>query len=253
MAWQQVGGHPGAVRALDGGARVVKACSTQEAEFYLEAWRDAGAAHARLQECIPKCFAIQIEGRAVWGDAVGGDGSAVVLENLAHGYENANVCDIKLGQLLYDERPGYTTPEKIARMHAKAQQTTSGTLGVRVTGWSVWTDGTSATTGKEPGRAAQTLDDVGRLLTEALCLDDPLHRAAAQTRLLPRIRALQAAMRTVPVQLRGASVLLVVDASAPQRCDARLIDFAHSRFDREPDPGLTLGLATLIRALETYT
>jgi inositol-polyphosphate multikinase len=58
----------------------------------------------------------------------------IVLENVAEGFRKPNILDVKLGTVLYDED---TPPEKRERMEKKARYTTSGEVGIRLTGFQV--------------------------------------------------------------------------------------------------------------------
>lgn len=62
--------------------------------------------------------------------------TAIVLENLEHGFKQPNVLDLKLGSLLYD--PEKTKPEKAERLDKVAAETTSGSLNFRIAGMKVW-------------------------------------------------------------------------------------------------------------------
>jgi len=62
--------------------------------------------------------------------------TAIVLENLEHGFTRPNVLDIKLGAQLCD--PNSTAPEKVARLEKVAADTTSGSLNFRISGMKVW-------------------------------------------------------------------------------------------------------------------
>jgi hypothetical protein len=59
----------------------------------------------------------------------------LVLENLTHRFRKPNVLDIKLGKILYDEQSA--SPKKMEKMKKAAQKTTSGKLGLRLTGFQV--------------------------------------------------------------------------------------------------------------------
>lgn len=61
--------------------------------------------------------------------------TAIVLENLEHGFKQPNVLDLKLGARLYAEG---TKPEKAARLDKVASETTSGSLNFRIAGMKVW-------------------------------------------------------------------------------------------------------------------
>ena len=62
---------------------------------------------------------------------------AIKLENLTHGFVKPNVIDLKLGTQLFDPLDPNLTPDKQARMEAESARTTSGSDGVRLTGFSV--------------------------------------------------------------------------------------------------------------------
>lgn len=263
---RQAAGHPGVVHAYGDGGCIVKRCPLQEAQFYEQVMNGTDAAHRHMQACMPRCLGIRIEGESARGwppfEAVAPN--AVLLENLTHKFVRADVCDIKLGTLLYDERPGYTDDAKVGRMQHKARTTTSGAYGMRVAGWTAWNENEFHAVGKEPGKAARTLDDMAQLMTQALRTDMPVRRRAIVRKLLPQVRELKTHVAQVPAQLRSASVLVVAegdtaaleaaqDTPAPV-CDVRLIDFAHSRWSPAEgvDLGIQRGLATLVQILELW-
>lgn len=61
--------------------------------------------------------------------------TAIVLENLEHGFTHPNVLDLKLGSRLYADG---TSPEKAERLDKVAAETTSGSLNFRIAGMKVW-------------------------------------------------------------------------------------------------------------------
>jgi inositol-polyphosphate multikinase len=61
--------------------------------------------------------------------------TAIVLENLEHGFKHANVLDLKLGARLYEDG---TSAEKAARLDKVASETTTGSLNFRIAGMKVW-------------------------------------------------------------------------------------------------------------------
>jgi len=90
---------------------------------------DATAAHEGLEP-----------GRAQGGDQPTHGGkisteTAIVLENLEHGFKHANVLDLKLGARLYADG---TSAEKAARLDKVASETTSRALNFRIAGMKVW-------------------------------------------------------------------------------------------------------------------
>jgi 1D-myo-inositol-tetrakisphosphate 5-kinase/inositol-polyphosphate multikinase len=60
----------------------------------------------------------------------------IVLENVTEGFRKPNILDVKLGTVLYDEE---APPEKRERAEKKARYTTSGDVGIRLTGFQVRT------------------------------------------------------------------------------------------------------------------
>lgn len=264
---RQAAGHPGVLLAAADDARVVKRCPAQEAQFYEEVNMGREEAHQLMRECMPRCFGIRVDGASLsgWPPLEADAANAVLLEDLTHPFVRADVCDIKLGTLLYDERPGYTDAAKIGRMQHKARTTTSGEYGMRVAGWATWEGEHCRSVGKEPGKAARTMDDIAQLLMQALRTQSEVRRRAVARHLLPLVQALQARVARVPAQLRSTSVLVVVEGdeaalcraldTQAKVCDVRLIDFAHSRWSpaEGPDCGIQLGLSTLARVLELWT
>jgi 1D-myo-inositol-tetrakisphosphate 5-kinase/inositol-polyphosphate multikinase len=62
-------------------------------------------------------------------------GLAIVLENVAHGFKHPNILDIKLGARLWaDDAPA----AKRQKLDDASRQTTSGSLGFRIAGMSIW-------------------------------------------------------------------------------------------------------------------
>lgn len=251
----QVGGHPGTVQ--EQGAWVVKQCLRTEAEFYHSMWTEEHPTHVALRAWLPRCVGVADE-HGAWLPGWPADPGLlrpapgawyVYMENVTAPFEHANVCDVKLGTVLYNEQAQHITREKIARMQDKARTTTSGTLGLRVCGWCVWNAERHAfdQVGKEPGKAARSHADLVEVMAEALAVRHEGRAALVRERLVPRLEALRAALCAIPVQLRSVSVLLVVEGgdAAPQ-LDVRLVDVAHAYWASTHDVGVELGLGTLI-------
>ena len=145
----QVAGHPEGVQSLEGGRLVVKACLPRELQFYNEVKQAVGgktALEARQVELLDRLLRVMPECYGSWNEYLGrqsgaptestsaGDAPRIVLENLTSGYDKPNVCDIKLGTQLWDED---ASEEKRQRMEKAAANTTSGSHGIRLTGWQV--------------------------------------------------------------------------------------------------------------------
>ncbi|CUS22100.1 LAQU0S04e08218g1_1 [Lachancea quebecensis] len=69
----------------------------------------------------------------------------IVLENLLHGYKSPNILDVKLGKTLYDDS---ASDDKKLRLRKVSQETTSGSLGLRICGMKL-----------QESAAASTLDE----------------------------------------------------------------------------------------------
>ena len=253
----QVGGHPDTVHEQD--AYIVKECTDTEALFYHETHSMDHPHASALRAWMPQCYGIADE-HGEWLEgwprvplkAMCGTYS-VTLENLVRPFCRANVCDIKIGTVLYNEANPRLSAEKRERMQRKAQETTSGSHGLRVTGYCSWDAHAQSfyTSGKVPGRAARTTDDLQRLLEAAWHVSPEVLRA----HLVPRIKHLCACLAPVPVSLCSASVLVVMEGDETARqerlahdepiFDVRLIDFTHSRWCDQPDQGVLRGLYTL--------
>ena len=155
----QVAGHDG-VLSDENGFVIIKPCTENEIGFYEKCLKDV----PRLLDCIPAFMgtlelntpetiasmspevAAQIPEALVThlDPAYSPPNSvyerAVVLENLAYGYSKPCILDLKLGA---DLTGADAAPEKRARLEKVSKTTTSGTLGVRVTGMRVWNSVTS--------------------------------------------------------------------------------------------------------------
>lgn len=144
----QVAGHPDGVQSLEGGRLVVKACLPRELEFYAKVKQAAAGLtglESRQVELLGRLLKTMPECHGSWQEYTGSQTAAstskdesarIVMENLTYGYEKPNVCDIKLGTQLWDEE---ASEEKRQRMEKAAASTTSGSHGIRLTGWQVRT------------------------------------------------------------------------------------------------------------------
>lgn len=86
-----------------------------------------------LDEALAKLAQIPMVGSSAeqhtWG---------LLLSNVAQGMRWPHTMDIKLGHVLYDDRPGRAKADKVSRMQVASATSTSGTHGVRLTGWQHW-------------------------------------------------------------------------------------------------------------------
>ncbi|SPO24175.1 related to ARG82 - dual-specificity inositol polyphosphate kinase required for regulation of phosphate-and nitrogen-responsive genes [Ustilago trichophora] len=260
----QVAGHPDGVQSLEGGRLVVKACLPRELQFYDEV-KQAVAGNAKLEarqvELLVRLLKIMPECHGSWDQYLGGqsspteptkeadDSPRIVMENLTFGYEKPNVCDIKLGTQLWDED---ATEEKRQRMEKAAAATTSGSHGIRLTGWQTYDVETKSyhsvpkTFGKtikaehlelgmrmllacpQEGDAehAETALVGTSLSVDALSfrlpsLPDELVEKALREHLVKDLEEIHAIFSEVEVRMRGASLLLVYEGE-PSRLSQTL-------------------------------
>ncbi|KAI0304152.1 hypothetical protein BC826DRAFT_981787 [Russula brevipes] len=144
----QVGGHKNGVQVIGDGALIVKAVVPLELQFYQSTL--ANPALAALRQWVPTHIGmLRLEGQNTAEGFSSVEGipenerdkySPSFLENVVHGFRKPNILDIKLGTLLYDED---APPEKKAKMEAKTRNTTSGEVGIRLTGFQVFGNKTS--------------------------------------------------------------------------------------------------------------
>lgn len=150
-------GHDG-VLSDESGELVIKPCTLSEIEFYQESLQN----HPIFYELMPTFMGTlslgspaslpdvtaaapesgtaelsqdQKDKTLLHGQKIASD-TAIVLENLEHGFKRANVLDLKLGALLYD--PEHTKAEKAERLDKVAAETTSSSLNFRIAGMKVW-------------------------------------------------------------------------------------------------------------------
>lgn len=145
-------GHEG-VLSDQSGEMIIKPCTDAEVAFYQETL----ANHPEFSELMPTFMGVlqlgaaaQVQDATVASDFLDAAHSqkeqrlhgkalatetAIVLENLEHGFSKPNVLDIKLGARLYADG---TAPEKAARLDKVASETTSGSLNFRIAGMKVW-------------------------------------------------------------------------------------------------------------------
>jgi 1D-myo-inositol-tetrakisphosphate 5-kinase/inositol-polyphosphate multikinase len=144
-------GHDG-VLSDESGELVIKPCTAAEIEFYQE----SVAEHPKFYELMPTFMGTLTLGNPaetldstaaqeeltqdekdkslLHGKKLSTE-SAIVLENLEYGFQQANVLDLKLGARLWADG---TKPDKAERLDKVAAETTSGSLNFRIAGMKVW-------------------------------------------------------------------------------------------------------------------
>ncbi|CBQ69377.1 related to ARG82-dual-specificity inositol polyphosphate kinase required for regulation of phosphate-and nitrogen-responsive genes [Sporisorium reilianum SRZ2] len=286
----QVAGHPDGVQSLQGGRLVVKACLPRELGFYKEV-EQAAAGKAglearqmellgRLLKTMPGCHGSWEEytGRRSETETTGDDGAAprIVMENLTFGYDKPNVCDIKLGTQLWDEE---ASEEKRQRMDKAAANTTSGSHGIRLTGWQTYDAKTDTfhsvpkTFGKTikpehlglgmrmllacpehgdaeqaeavlPGTSIKSEDGSQNRLA---CLPEELVGKLLRNHLIKDLEELHAIFSEVEVRMRGASLLLVYEGESTRLEQTLALEGSGGRQPGRPQVRLIdFGHATLV-------
>ncbi|KAL8293222.1 hypothetical protein RQP46_000916 [Phenoliferia psychrophenolica] len=232
----QVAGHPNSILASPlSPATLIKPSSARELAFYTAV---GPALHPDLiGYWTPAYFGtLTLQGKIGDGgqvEAVEDEGEQMlVLENLTYRFLRPNVLDIKLGTQLYDDD---APPEKQERMRLAAERTTSGTTGVRLTGFQVWDSTTSSfiSTPKTYGKSLSSADlpsGIARFFAPHLASDSPpsplphplplplLHSVLSH--LLSRLQDLIDLFSTLECRIRGGSVLIVFEGDADALADA---------------------------------
>lgn len=264
----QVSGHAGSLSVHAQGSWVLKQCSPVEARFYQSVWQDSVPGAEALRPLMPACYGIADnhgDWLSGWDVPLSLESSpmySVLLENLTQGFVRPCVSDWKIGTQLYDERDPLLTDVKRTRMQRKAAETTSGSFGLRVTGWQTWNTATNTYTraDKAPGRAARTLEDLDALWLRVLdggSAESTLARRNLGKYILRDLGRIKHVLGTLDLRIRGASVLVIYEgdeAAVKARLSSsspvclRVIDYAHARWchGEGPDRGADLGLETLI-------
>ncbi|GAA5953030.1 hypothetical protein JCM3765_003038 [Sporobolomyces pararoseus] len=140
----QVGGHPSTILSSPlSSSTLIKPASSTELDFYQSLGPSLANGEFMREWCPAFYGTLRLQGK-VNGNEEGNNelndetapSEMLVLENLTHKFRKPNVLDIKLGQILYDEQSA--SSEKIEKMKKAAEMTTSGELGLRLTGFQVW-------------------------------------------------------------------------------------------------------------------
>ena len=118
------------------------ACPVQLATIPLPTHTPANGASNSLGQhshrSTPSLSHLSVSKRTSWQPSGGkkiNTGLAIVLENVAHGFTHPNILDVKLGARLWaDDAPA----AKRLKLDDASRQTTSGSLGFRIAGMTVW-------------------------------------------------------------------------------------------------------------------
>ncbi|GAA6004232.1 inositol polyphosphate kinase family protein [Rhodotorula paludigena] len=252
----QVGGHAATILASPlSSSTLIKPASARELAFYSQLGPALDDGHF-VGEWTPAFYGtLRLEGKVgaeggidkldTAGDEAGEvEPEMIVLENLTYRFLHPNVLDIKLGTQLFDED---ASDEKKERMRKAAEATTSAETGVRLTGFQVWDAATQAyvPTAKPFGKSLEVEElalGIARFFYPPLSPPSraeqatsfssspaPVPRALPLDLLLPVLRTLTrrldsliALWSTLPLRMRGGSLLIVVEGD-PAALEAALL------------------------------
>ncbi|KAJ2741297.1 hypothetical protein GGI20_005286 [Coemansia sp. BCRC 34301] len=200
----QVAGHGGVMRVGDGKV-VAKPLIQREQEFY-----EASIRCAKFKAFIPEYYGtLQQEGVPDSSSAAGA-GSYICLENLTAGYERPCILDVKIGKRLYDID---ASPEKLARMAKKAQESTIGLLGVHISGMSV----AGVTSPARDWLRKLTVETIkgafAMYFSGAESLVSAEYRRFVIEQFIQEVEELAVVIKSVETRMYSSSLLFVYDAS----------------------------------------
>jgi hypothetical protein len=212
----QVAGHPNSIFLLPS-SHILKNSTPTEITFYLSL-----PLQSPLSPFLPRLITTL--------------DSTLTLENITSPFSSPCICDVKLGTRLHDH---FATVEKAERMNNVANQTTTGSHGLRICGMLV----DDMKYGKEFGKSKSLEEGFRVYLSDG---DGGLRVVVGM--LIERIEGLiQALKETDGLRLYSSSLLLVYEGDpGKEKIDVRLIDFAHSYWQGgKEDDGVLFGLGNL--------
>ncbi|KAJ1785841.1 hypothetical protein LPJ59_006053 [Coemansia sp. RSA 2399] len=263
----QVAGHPG-VLEVEGDGMIIKPLYQRELEFY-----ECPGIPSELRTFMPLFYG-SLEHAGATSSGEPEKKKYLCLENIVHGFKEPCVIDIKIGSRLYDID---ATPEKRERTLKTANETTTGKLGVYITGMRVrgqpavdrqWCRGLTPTT---------MMDALDMYFAPAEQHVSAEYRRQVVEQFIKEISELKAVLEQCETRMYSGSLLLVYEASK-ERYEAlvakpdtdskagssdsdddgvlinmRAIDFTHSHWTpgQGCDDLYLAGLSNLIKTLGT--
>ncbi|RKP22986.1 inositol polyphosphate kinase-domain-containing protein [Syncephalis pseudoplumigaleata] len=217
----QAAGHA-ELLALDNGL-LVKPCTPRERQFYEEATAAGSTSEAgvmgEFRTFMPRYFgSLRLateEERSAWsatGTALPEQAVSADRQNVTYGYCKPCVMDLKIGKELCSDD---ASPEKRARMEAKASNSTTSTLGIRICGIVVYDQSSGKYTSYNKtygyGLTDDTIIEGFKAYFSALS-DDNARRAIIMEELQDQLEHFRDVLRGADVRLRSASLLFVYEA-----------------------------------------
>lgn len=235
----QVAGH-GNIEEWDGRSGLVfKPWSAREEDFYRQA-------PSAMRPLLPHFLGVETIVRQRE------PAKFLALENFTSQFTRPSIMDLKIGFVLHCED---ASGVKKHRMQMKTENTTSGSIGLRVCGMHVVNG---------PGHAgARDYDkEYGRTLTAEtfasafdVFIPDTTRRSHLISLFKEKIQRIYDCVSALEgPQIRSSSLLLVYDGERTA-VDVRMIDFAQSRFTEETvkDANYIEGLEHLLTAMASLT
>jgi hypothetical protein len=241
---------------VESGKKLAKPCNPQEAQFYLELYREP-----ILEPLTPKFWEIrrmQVNNiKEPYRRPKQTEGEFIILENLTASFTHPCVMDLKLGNINYDVAEHKI--DKIRLRKIKLEVTTAGKHGVRLTGLRVYRpryDNYLTRNSKQFGDYLHAKWQLKRAIK--LFLHDGYRLRTEIIRMfIQRLKKLLVALKSQKTfQFRASSVLFIYEGDLPNVnilnpiVDVRLIDFDHASISPEPlledTNGVILGVSELV-------
>ncbi|KAL1915206.1 uncharacterized protein VTP21DRAFT_7482 [Calcarisporiella thermophila] len=220
----QVGGHQRMLAHPENSGIIIKPVTNREHNFYEES-----ALHPDFKAWMPEFYGCLVpqsgdaQSNGLPLDADNGLKSGEVyicMENLVAGFKKPCLMDLKIGTRLYDDD---ASEEKKARMQQQALKTTTGSLGIRITGFQVWNESTKSyyTFERELGRSL-TADGVPDALARFFSADGLTQdqRAMLIERFMDELYAFEEMLREQEVRLYASSLLFIYEGDPVAMAEA---------------------------------
>ena len=200
---------------------------------------------------------------------------AIILENIAYGFVKPNIIDLKLGKVMYSK---YHETEHQGRKKERAQETTSGSLGICFAGIQFWIGGSGGYIKRdrewgrrldEPG-VKQAFREYFALDTRTIAVERPGRPGPELIvevigRFIEEVTSLKETLSRQETEIVSSSLLLVYEGDekslktklglrgSPRATTIGVIDFPYA--DRVPgkgaDKNLLAGVETTINILKS--
>ena len=210
----QAGGHEGSLIIM--GDRLLKRCGNHELTFYSNLFDESNTDPDldELKKFVPQYFGTrEIDGKKF-----------LILENLLTGYDNPSLLDCKIGKVTWTQ---HHNERKTKDQMQKAKNTTTGSLGFRISGIEA-KDAKGRVTykvAKEQGFYAITAENIHEEFKKIVGDD----RQRVETFIAQTKELLEWFRKQKSKTFFTASVFYV---SGKNKCQTKFIDFAHV-FDAE--------------------